>query len=57
MGLESEATILPENFANRSDLIVLIPAGPSAPGTKTVIIALLFKEFIRNLGHTLPYYL
>jgi hypothetical protein len=33
----------------------LIPAGPSAPGTKTIIIPFLSKEFIRNLGHTLDY--
>lgn len=57
IGLESDATIFPAKLANRSDLIVFMPAGPSAPGTKTVNFPFLSKELIRNLGHTLDYYL
>jgi hypothetical protein len=57
IGLESEATILPENCAIFSDLMVFIPAGPSAPGTRTVVVEILVKENVRDLGFTLGYYL
>jgi hypothetical protein len=38
-------------------LMVFIPAGPSAPGTRTVVVEILVKENVRDLGFTLGYYL
>jgi len=55
IGLESDATILPENCAILNDFIVFIPAGPSAPGTRTVVIEIFAKENVRDLAFTLSY--
>ena len=48
IGLGSEATIFPANFDILNDLIVFIPAGPSAPGTR-IVFAIFFKEYNRDL--------
>jgi hypothetical protein len=44
-GLESVATIFPSKFTIFNDFITLIPAGPEAPGIRTV------DSIVLGIGH------